>query len=337
MMQYNITSPEQSLRRLALKYGAAAAIMIVNYTVISNVLVVVLYTMIGLTPYARTLTDYSTDAGYLVIMLLNEVASYAVLIAVYAAVFRNELAEKHGIPSFTDRSLTRYPGETIILYIVGMTAATTGSLLTNIISSWLHRLLNIPEVRAAFSGTMPTNGFKYAVFEICTCIIAPICEEMIYRYFLLKPLRKYGDTSAALITAFMFALSHFNFDQFLYTFLFGYFLAVIAIRCNSVVPAIICHVVNNVTAGIETYLPETFGNETIDRIFAGISGFLANLTVPLYIAGFGFAVLAIVLRLLRLDNASGIPLRRQLSVIFTHPLFLISVLFILVITFLNLY
>lgn len=336
-MQYTMTTPEQELRKLALKYGGAAVIMLLNYVVISSVLAVVLYTMIALIPNSELLSDITSDPGYLVLMLFNEAASYTVPIVTYLALFHRELSEKRGIPTFTDGGLTRYPGETIMLYIVGMTLSSTVGMLTSIVSAWLNELLGIPEVQTAFSNIMPSNGFKYAVFEICTCIIAPLCEEVIYRHLLLKPLRRYGDTPAALITALMFALSHFNFDQFLYTFVFGYFLAVIAIRCNSVIPAIICHTINNITAGIGTYLPETLGNDSADSFFATVADFLANLQLPLYYAGFGFAVLVIALRLLRLENRSDIPISRQLALLFTHPLFLISILIILAVTFLNLY
>ena len=57
-------------------------------------------------------------------------------------------------------------------------------------------------------------------------ILAPIVEELIFRRAIMNRLRKYGDKTAILVSALLFALMHGNLSQFFYALglgiLFGY-------------------------------------------------------------------------------------------------------------------
>lgn len=57
-------------------------------------------------------------------------------------------------------------------------------------------------------------------------IFAPIVEELIFRRAVINRLRKYGDKTAILVSALLFALAHGNLSQFFYALglgiLFGY-------------------------------------------------------------------------------------------------------------------
>ena len=325
------TTENTGEKGLARRYGIAALTLIANNYVFAYLLSFLVSATVSLFPNAAELTDRSTDAGYLIFMFFNEVCAYAFPFAVYRFLFRG-YAETNGVSDYK-----RFFGETPLIFIAGWFFATIGIYITHYISGFLGALFSVPQTKPAFSSAMPTDGFMFTVFIVCTCIIAPVCEELIYRRLLLTPLKKYSDSAAALVTALLFALSHFNFSQFLYTFAFGYFLAVTAIRSRSVIPCIICHIINNLTAGISSYLPETFGNETADAVFRNVFGAIETASPYILIAAIPITAAVFILRLPVLHDSGGSPPGKRLAVIFSDPVFLTAVAAILVITFLKLY
>lgn len=336
-MTYPEGTPERGLQKLAVKYGGAAAIIIVNVTVIQVMLIMVVYAVLGFVPDGSGLLDTGTDAGFLFMLILNEIASYTVPLITLYALFYRELRFEKTIREPPGLQYNRFFGETALLYVGGMFSASVLGTATNYVSELLNRLLGIPETKTAFSSMMPYNLFTYAVFEVVLCIVGPVCEEIIFRHLLLRPLRRYGDITAAFVTALLFGLSHFNFDQFLYTFAFGFFLAVITLRSGSIIPAILCHMLNNFAAGIEVYLPESFGDTTLDSIFSSLSDVVSLCETIMFYAGIPALILVIITHLLRLKNRSGIPESKQSAIVLSNPLMLVSLVIGLVVTFANLY
>lgn len=327
-----MTAAENAAEKsLARRYGIAAITLIANNYGFVYLMTYLVSAAVSLFPNASELADRSTDAGYLIFMLFNEVCAYAFPITVYHFLFRG-LTKDTGASGYK-----RFFGETPMIFIAGFSFAMAGAHITSYISSFLGALFSVPQTKAAFASAMPADAFMFAVFTVCTCIIAPVCEELIYRKLLLDPMKKYSDSAAALITSLLFAMSHFNFSQFLYTFAFGYFLAVIAIRSRSVIPCIICHVINNLAAGMQSYLPETLGDETADAVFKSIFSASETVSPYIFIVSIPIAAVVIILRLYRLHDNGGSALGKRLAVLFADPVFLTAVIAVLVITFLKLY
>lgn len=324
MEEINNTS-RQGLGELARKYGAAGLLIFANQYFIAIVFSFVVSFIVALMPNASELSDAGTDAGYALLMLMNEVCVYTVPLIAFSFIFGGEDgAHVPGEPRYR-----RFFGETPLLFIAGWTAGLVGSWVTNRISVLINDLFSVPRPETAFSGVMPQNLFRYCVFAFCVCIIAPLCEEIIYRKLMLDPLRKYSDSAAALISSLFFALSHFNFSQFLYSFGFGFFLAVIAIRSGSIVPSLICHIINNIIAVISTYLPDTLGSDQADAFFSGLSGFVGSAYSILLYVGLPVIAAAFIFRLCRLTDSEGLRVRDRLAVIFREPVFIVSVVLML--------
>ena len=143
--------------------------------------------------------------------------------------------------------------------------------------------------------------------------------------------------TAALVTALFFGLSHFNFDQFLYTFSFGFFLAVITLRSGTIIPAVICHALNNFAAGVQTYQPETLGNAVLDGALRSLADIFTAVNSIFVFGGILLIIVVIVTHLLQLKNRSGIPPAKQLAIVFSNPLLLVCIVVSFVVTFVNLY
>ena len=76
-------------------------------------------------------------------------------------------------------------------------------------------------------------------------IIAPICEEILFRKFLIDKTIKYGAKVSIILSAVLFAFFHGNLNQFFYAFLMGGFFAYVYIKTGRITYTIILHAIVN--------------------------------------------------------------------------------------------
>lgn len=86
---------------------------------------------------------------------------------------------------------------------------------------------------------------------IYSCLLAPVCEELCFRWMLLRRLRPWGDGFALCASALLFALVHGNLYQMIYAFAVGMVLGGILLRTGSIKGCILIHAgANFVSAGL---------------------------------------------------------------------------------------
>ncbi len=78
-----------------------------------------------------------------------------------------------------------------------------------------------------------------------TCVLGPIMEEVMFRGFLLKRARIFGDRTAVVYTAVMFGLMHGNIAQFLYATAIGLIFGYAAVKTNSICYTVLLHMAVN--------------------------------------------------------------------------------------------
>ncbi|MBR0138254.1 MAG: CPBP family intramembrane metalloprotease [Erysipelotrichaceae bacterium] len=112
-------------------------------------------------------------------------------------------------------------------------------------------------------------------------IIAPIAEEMLFRGFLLKMLRRYSALVAIVFTSVSFGIFHGTLAQAVPAMFIGIILAVLDLRYDSILPSIILHMATNILSLVEIYVPIHFPFDPLINlyIFAGLSvlGILLNI------------------------------------------------------------
>ncbi|MDE6132733.1 MAG: CPBP family intramembrane metalloprotease [Oscillospiraceae bacterium] len=81
-------------------------------------------------------------------------------------------------------------------------------------------------------------------------VLAPIGEELIYRGVVLRCSAKISQRFAIFFSAFIFGIMHGNPYQFVLGFLLGIPLALVTLKTGSLIPAIICHMTNNLMASV---------------------------------------------------------------------------------------
>ncbi|MBO7177880.1 MAG: CPBP family intramembrane metalloprotease, partial [Clostridia bacterium] len=119
---------------------------------------------------------------------------------------------------------------------------TIGAFLQNtILAVLLNRLFNLFGINPMV--TLPaTDTPLNAILAVLTVVIlAPIAEEGLYRGVILSSHKSLGVWKSALITALIFALSHFNLAQLAHQFVLGFLLAITVLLTGNIWYAVAIH------------------------------------------------------------------------------------------------
>lgn len=134
------------------------------------------------------------------------------------------------------------------------------------------------------NSTLNKNDYDSCIAMIAySTIMAPICEEIVYRGILLKPLRQYGNVFAVLISSLLFAVMHGDIRQSIFAFIAGLLFGYVACE-YSIKYSIALHIFNNTILG--TILPKVLEMNIIN---------MNALLYTLVGIALGFAALGIVL------------------------------------------
>ncbi len=121
---------------------------------------------------------------------------------------------------------------------------------------------------------------------LVTTVLGPVCEELLYRKFLMDGLRGLGDRTAILVSALCFALSHGNFHQFFYTLFIGLFFGYVYLRTGNVWNTVLLHVSVNLFGGLVPAL--LFGTDGTGGSAAARTAFGLLIQIFLFCGLFAF-------------------------------------------------
>ncbi|WP_026497787.1 CPBP family intramembrane glutamic endopeptidase [Butyrivibrio sp. WCD2001] len=134
------------------------------------------------------------------------------------------------------RKLT--PGEffRFIMYMfpLGIIGSLIGQILAVIMGS-----ITGQDMTDVLSSTL-TNMSLPMVF-LLSVVLAPIFEEIMFRYAVIGYCRRYGEWNAIIISAFIFGLIHTNVFQFFYAFALGIVFGYVYIYTRKLIYTIIMH------------------------------------------------------------------------------------------------
>lgn len=109
---------------------------------------------------------------------------------------------------------------------------------------------------------LPMEGGLVFLALFAVALLPAIGEEFMFRGIILEGTKRFGTLQACLINGFLFSLFHCNPSQTCYTFLAGAAWALVAIRCNSILPTMIAHFISNGMSILMLY----FGTEAMPEI-----------------------------------------------------------------------
>lgn len=148
----------------------------------------------------------------------------------FSTPYENSLKRKLTLAEFFQFFMMMFP-----LSIIG---SMIGSGLAFIISSITGHSIN--DLLTSSLGTM-----SLPQMIILTVILAPIFEELLFRYAVIGYSRRYGEWNAIIISAIIFALIHTNIFQFFYTFLIGLVFGYVFVYTRRIIYSIILHMCFN--------------------------------------------------------------------------------------------
>lgn len=148
---------------------------------------------------------------------------------------------------FTDFSSETKPDILIPLSVlIGLCTQFTG-IAVNIPVNLLLELLN-----ASVSSKIPaSDSFAFlGISVVCFALIPALCEEILFRGIIFKHFRQYGNKAAIVISAFLFAVMHLSFSNFLPPFFMGIIFGMMFVYTNRLIYPVIAHFTVNATACI---------------------------------------------------------------------------------------
>lgn len=92
---------------------------------------------------------------------------------------------------------------------------------------------------------LPTDGGYFVLTLFFVAVLPAIFEELLMRGIVLNGTSEYNTSFRIIMNGLLFSLLHANPSQTCYTFLLGCAFALIAIRCDSIIPTMVIHFLNN--------------------------------------------------------------------------------------------
>ena len=103
-------------------------------------------------------------------------------------------------------------------------------------------------------------------------IITSVLEEILFRYIPIRLLSPISARAAIICSSLFFAMAHHSFFSFIYTFVAGVVFAFADIMCESILPSVFLHMINNTVSLLWIF----YGESTIFAIwFYAVLAFLS--------------------------------------------------------------
>ena len=131
-------------------------------------------------------------------------------------------------------------------------------------------------------GENPDGILGFVLTFISTVIVPAFVEEFAFRGIILGSLKKYGEAFAIIVSSVMFGFMHANFEQIPFAFMVGLVLGYIAVKTESIWPAILVHGYNNFVSVAFSYFFNNYSVEfqnIIYTIILSVSLFLGILAL----------------------------------------------------------
>jgi len=204
---------------------------------------------------------------------------------------------------------------TLMVYPIAVLMNTLIMLILSLLGS-----MDIPQIPTA------TTSQQYILYLFIIAVSAGVCEEVLFRGFIMRSFERVGYKFAIVFSALLFGIFHFNIYNLGATIIFGIVFGYLVVLTNSLWAGIVGHITNNALAVSLGFImnhvqefsqemlqdsTELSGNEVISPEMIGTGEILMVITLFGFIAlGTGFAGI-LLLNYLRKNYQSQDPLRAK--------------------------
>lgn len=188
---------------------------------------------------------------------------------------------------------------------------------------------------------IPENGQEMIIGLIVVALSAGICEEIMFRGFIMKAYEKKGIKAGIMYSALLFGVFHFNIQNLLGPMFLGVLFGYIVYRTDSIFSSMIAHTTNNAFALILGMLITKINidPEMAADVAVASGAILDTATMIIGAIGIGFIAVVcgvIVYFLLRLlpkgeniqQEDTNASFQENISIVSFIPLFIVFLIFI---------
>lgn len=207
------------------------------------------------------------------LLIVNIVAYYVVAFPIYAVCMNSiegKQKKEKGRLGFA-----RF----ILLFLIAFSFMNIANLINIGFVELFHAVTGV-RLKAELDDIMQEPS---VMVVLTTSVLAPIFEELTFRYFALNKLRKYGDKTAILVTSILFGLFHMNFEQAIYAMAVGCVLGYVVCQTGRVVYSIGIHMLANFFGGVLPLFVRDYGNENLEIVYNASTILMVLLGVVLFI------------------------------------------------------
>ena len=203
----------------------------------------------------------------------------------------------------------------------GTLAAVGGCMLTSVLVSILLTYLSqfgvpIPE-SPQFMENTPTS---LVLGLVVMAVLPALLEEMVFRGYVLRTLRPYGDLYAVMVSALLFGLMHGNIQQVPFAFVVGILLGWLYAATDNIWLPITVHFCNNATSVLLEYMGFSLSEMQL--------GVLNLIVISLLIAVGLVAMIVLCVRHREVfslrKNATPLTAGQRIGGLFTAPAFVVA-------------
>lgn len=232
------------------------------------------------------------------------------------------------INPFADRQRVD-PVSFLCLIGIGLAVCILSNYIANFIAGILGQFgVGWPDI----TGDVKLTVSSLVINLIATAILPGICEELVFRGYILQALRRYGDGFAVVVSALLFGLLHGNVLQIPFALIVGLICGYVVVQTGNLWVAVVLHTLNNAMSVILT---------AVDPLLTPSGSTRLNVTVSLLlvligVAGFlGLKVTDSPL----LERPSGgwtsLSTKDKWSGLFASPAFIVCVVVLVLMTLFN--
>lgn len=182
--------------------------------------------------------QYLTDINFL--SILSSICNYVLPFPIFYWLMKKLKTTKIEKTNVSIKTFLIYIGITLTLMWIGN---LIGLIITTLLSGAIQNEIANPVQELINSADIWIN-------LILISIIAPICEEIIFRKILIDRTIKYGAKVSIVLSALIFAFFHGNLNQFFYAMLMGGFFAYVYIKTGKITYTIILHIIVNLMGSV---------------------------------------------------------------------------------------
>lgn len=302
-------NPQREFRISVIKIAIFAFVLVLNNAFLYNIFYIPAIWLITAMP------EMSNTAFYAIQWTANDLSAYTIPAICAALLFHSDFRGQNPYK----RHSTYISGlSTCLIFFSCTFLGSLATMFTNFVAEILDILYGTGEIPDAMESALPTQGDlgTFTVLLITVSIVAPICEELIFRKLLLYPLRKHGDGFAIFVTALFFGFSHGNFDQFPYAFVVGLLFGLLAINANSVLPTMILHTINNLLVTLGSYSVSVLGESNVTLAIENTIAIALNIA---FWIGIPAVIIIVASGMLKSDYTFQLSKGEKAKLLFTNP------------------